>query len=235
MRASNPSIIEHILTIPQAQTKIFDLEWQSAFYTVFHQTKTSKLLHTVCMAPIVFSLFALASYVDVSSVSLIDAFAAQTAFNGAFIAMLVFAIWYLIMDVTIGLVSLPIVVAFWLLANVFNSALGANGVYVALGTLFLFSFIQTVSHQPESVPPPHSGSNAFVPFGKWMQSSTLPQKIKVFFLFPVFTLVELISAPRLLPVQILRLMHRLGYKQALAKLTDERAKRVLESGDYNAY
>ena len=235
MSASNVSIIEHLLTIPEAQVRIFDLKWQSTFYTVFHQTKTSKLLHTLCMAPIVFSLFALASYIDFSDAAVIDSLSGLTAINGAFVVLIVSAIWYLLMDVTIGLVTMPIIVAFWLLANAFNAYFGFNGVYVAIGTLFLFSFIQTVSHQPEPVPPPHSGSKKFVAYKKWMKIASVGQKVKVVLLFPVFTCVELISSPRLLPVQVLRLMHRFGYRKDFEKETTMLAKRVLKSGDYKAY
>lgn len=229
------SLTQHLLTIPQAQVKIFDIEWQSAFYEVFHQTKTSKVLHTVCMAPIVFSLFALASYVDFTTASIIPALPETTAINGAFVVMIMSGIWYLMMNITIGLVSAPIVVAFWVLANVFNVSFGHDGIYIALIMLFLFSFIQTVSHQPEPVPPPHSGTKGFVAYKKWVKSATVGQKVKVIVLFPVFTMVELISSPRLLPVQILRLMHRFGYRPELKKLTTERAHRVLKTGDYEAY
>lgn len=235
METAKTSIVEHLLTIPEAQVRIFDLKWQSTFYTVFHQTKTSKLLHTLCMAPIVFSLFALASYINFSDVSLINSLPSVTAINGALVVLIVSAIWYLVMDLTIGLITIPIIIAFWILANTFNTFLGANGIYIALGMLFLFSFIQTVSHQPEPVPPPHSGSKKFVADKKWMKISSIGQKVKVFVLFPVFTCVELISSPRLLPVQVLRLMHRFGFRKEFEKETTALAKRVLKSGDYNAY
>lgn len=229
------SLSQHLLTIPQAQVKIFDIEWQSAFYEVFHQTKTSRLLHTICMAPIVYSLFVLASYIEFSNASILPSTPAYTAVNGAFVVMLVSAIWYLLMDLTIGLISLPILVAFWFLANVFSFSFGTDGIYAALVMLFTFSFIQTVSHQPEPVPPPHSGKKGFVAYKKWVKSATLAQKVKVILLFPVFTIVELISSPRLLPVQILRLMQKFGFRPELKKLTTERAHRVLKTGDYNAY
>lgn len=235
MEATRTSIIQHLLTIPEAQLRIFDLKWQSTFYTVFHQTKTSKLLHTVCMAPIVFSLFALASYINISGGSLIGSLPSITAVNGALIVLIVSAIWYLIMDLTVGMVTLPIILSFWILANLFNASLGTTGIYVALVMLFLFSFIQTVSHQPEPVPPPHSGGQKFVAYKKWMKIASLGQKIKVIVLFPVFTCVELISSPRLLPVQVLRLMHRFGFRKELEEETTALAKRVLKSGDYNAY
>ncbi|MFT5104205.1 MAG: YGL010W-like membrane protein [Candidatus Latescibacterota bacterium] len=235
METAKTSIVEHLLTIPEAQVRIFDLKWQSTFYTVFHQTKTSKLLHTLCMAPIVFSLFALASYVEFSDAYLFEAFPIITVVNGALLVFVISAIWYLIMDITVGLVTVPIILTFWLLANAFNAVFGTDGVYLALITLFTFSFIQTLSHQPEPVPPPHSGSKKFVAFKKWAKIASVSQKIKVITLFPVFTCVELISSPRLLPVQVLRLMHRFGFRKDLEKETTERAKRVLKSGDYNAY
>lgn len=235
MQTDKVTVVEHLLTIPEAQVRIFDIEWQSAFYEVFHQTKTSRLFHTLCMAPIVFSLFALSSYINISSVSLIPGLDLLTAVNGAFVLMLMLAVWYLIMDLTIGLVSVPILIGFWMLSNVFSYGLGFTGIYVAIGVLIVASLIQTISHQPELVPPPHSGSKEFVPYKEWITNSSLGQRIKVIILFPVFTMVELISSPRLLPVQVLRLMHRFGYKPELKALTEKRAKRVLETGDYNAY
>lgn len=235
MQSEKVSVAQHLLTIPEAQIRIFDIEWQSAFYEVFHQTKTSRILHTLCMAPIVFSLFALASYINISSSSLIPSLDVLTAVNGAFVLMLILAVWYLIMDLTIGLVSVPILISFWVLANIFSYGFGFAGVYVATGILIVASLIQTISHQPELVPPPHSGSKEFVPYKKWISDSSVAQRIKVIVLFPVFTMVELISSPRLLPVQVLRLMHRFGYKPELKTLTEERAKRVLKTGDYNAY
>lgn len=235
MATQRISITEHLLTIPEAQVRIFDLKWQSTFYTVFHQTKTSRLLHTFCMAPIVFSLFILASYIDFSDAALMTSLPAVTAVNGALVVLLISATWYLLMDVAVGLATLPIILGFWVLANVFSASLGVNGIYLAVGMLLLFSFIQTVSHQPEPVPPPHSGSKKFIAYKKWIKTATIGQKLKVIVLFPVFTFVELISSPRLLPVQVLRLMHRFGYRKDLEKETTELAKRVLSSGNYNAY
>lgn len=235
MQPAKTTIAEHLLTIPEAQLRVFDLKWQSTFYTVFHQTRISKLLHTFCMAPIVFSLYILASYVNILEASLLSSAPNITAVNGSLIVLILSSIWYLIMDVTIGLVTMPIILAFWVLANVFNSYFGTTGIYIALGMLFLFSFIQTVSHQPEPVPPPHSGSKKFLAYKKWMKIASIGQKVKVIVLFPVFTCVELISSPRLLPVQVLRLLHRFGYRKELEQETTERAKRVLRSGDYNAY
>lgn len=234
MEATRTSIIRHLLTIPEAQVRVFDLKWQSTFYTVFHQTKTSKLLHTICMAPIVFCLFALSSYINFGQ-SLSSGLFTATAINGAFIVLIVSAVWYILMDVTIGLVTLPVIGAFWVLANLFNAYFGTTGIYVALGMLFFFSFLQTVSHQPEPVPPPHSGGNKFIAYKKWIKTASIAQKVKVVVLFPVFTCVELISSPRLLPVQVLRLMHRFGYKKDFEQETTDLAKRVLKSGDYNAY
>lgn len=231
----NHSVLDHILTIPEAQIKIFDLEWQSAFYSVFHQTTFSKMLHTLCMAPIVFSLFVLTSYLDIGGAQIISNFPVYTAVNGAFLVLIIFALWYLVMDTTIGLVSLPILLFFWIAANTFNAAFGAEGWKIALGILFLCSFVQTISHQPEPVPPPHSGSNKFLSYKEWNASAHWTNKLKVSVLFPVFVMVELISSPRLLPIQVLRLMHRMGYKPKLKAITEARAKRVLETGDYNAY
>lgn len=229
------SLLDHVFTIPEAQTKIFDLEWQSAFYTVFHQTKTARLLHAICMAPIVISLYVLTSYIGLGGQSLLSGAAEITVINGAFVVMIVSIIWYLIMDVKVGLVALPFVVAFWLVANTANYLAGDLGLPIALAVLVIASMVQTISHQPEMVPPPHSGSSKFVQFKYWVQNVPFLHRLRVGLMFPWFSVVELISSPRLFPIQLLRLMHKFGYKTELEALTEKRARRVLETGNYDAY
>ena len=235
MQKDHYTLIDHLLTIPEAQIKIFDLEWQSAFYTVFHQTRASRLLHAFCMAPIVFSLFTLASYWNIGGAHIIESLPHLTAVNGAFIVLIVLTLWYLIMDSTIGMATFPILIGFWGLANGFNYSFGTEGWYIALGLLFTFSFFQTISHQPEPVPPPHSGTQSFLSYREWNKTASFGNKTKVIALLPIFVMIELISSPRLLPIQMLRLFHKFGYKPELLKRTEEGAKRVLASGDYNAY
>lgn len=229
------SLLDHLLTIPEAQVKIFDLEWQSAFYSVFHQTRTSKLLHAFCMAPIVISLFVLTSYIGFGGHAVLPWAAGITAINGAFVLMLVSAAWYLAMDVRVGLLAIPFLISFWLTANAVNFYGGAMAWQITLGVLFLAAAIQTISHQPELVPPPHSGSAGFKQFSQWVEDTSLASRVRIALMFPLFTLLELVSSPRLFAVQLLRLMHRFGYKPELKALTEKRARRVLETGDYSTY
>lgn len=235
MQTSKNDLLHTLLTIPEAQVKILDIAWQSAFYNVFHQTRTSRLLHALCMAPIVLSMFVLVAFIPVGGISLIPGLPEFTAINGAFAMAILFGIWYLAMDIGVGLVSLPLMVAFWLFANAMHMLGGPYTWAVALGVLIVASLIQTISHQPEQVPPPHSGTDGFKDYEHWIDDAPLAHKAKVMALFPVFTLVETISSPRLFAVQLLRLMHKFGYKKDLEKLTRKRAQRVLETGDYDAY
>ncbi len=229
------SLLDHLLTIPEAQVKVFDIEWQSAFYSVFHQTKTSRLLHALCMAPIVISLFVLMSYVSFGKFALFSWAPEITAVNGAFVLMLFSMVWYLLMDVRVGLLSLPFLFSFWLVSNGIHYIGGDLTWKITLGVLFLGSAIQTISHQPELVPPPHSGSSEFVNFKLWVKEVPFAHRLRIALMFPIFTMLELISSPRLFAVQLLRLMHKFGYKPELKKLTEKRAARVLETGRYEAY
>lgn len=229
------TLLDHVFTIPEAQVKIFDLEWQSVFYTVFHQTRTARLLHAICMAPIVMCLYVLTSYISLGGQSILPWAAEITAINGAFVVMIISIIWYLIMDIQVGLVALPFVVAFWLIANVVNHTAGDLGLPIALAVLVLTTMIQTISHQPEMVPPPHSGSSKFVQFKYWVQNVPFLHRLRVGLMFPWFSFIELISSPRLFPIQLLRLMHKFGYKPELEELTKKKARRVLETGNYDAY
>lgn len=229
------TVVDHLLTIPEAQTRIFDLEWQSTFYTVFHQTRTSRLLHALCMAPICFSLFLLATYWDLGTGSLFRTLPELTAINGSIIILMICSIWYIAMDRTVGFATMPVILGFWLLANGTHYLMGMSGVWFGLALLFGASAIQTISHQPEQVPPPHSGTDKFMSFPEWQQKASFWHKFKVSVMFPIFTMVELISSPRLMPVQILRLMHKFGYRKDMEARNNLRARRVLETGNYDAY
>ncbi len=229
------TLLEHILTIPEAQTRVLDLEWQSTFYTVFHQTRTSRIFHAFCMAPIVLCLFVFATFIDLGVGSMVTAWAPYTAINGGLIVLLFLTVWYVAMDVKVGLATIPVILSLWVVANLLTFGLGDTAWWLAIGVLAVCTFLQTVSHQPEPVPPPHSGTDAFVEYSVWYKSSSFWNKVKVTVLFPVFMTVELVSSPRLMPVQILRLMHKFGFRKEMEARTERKAQHVLATGDYQAY
>ena len=231
--ANKPTLLEQLIIIPNAQSRILDLEYQATLFTVFHQTPLSRILHTLCMGPIVFTMLILASYIPIGEGCLITGWETSTMYNGSIFLMAFLLAWYFILDLGVGIAVAPVVIGIWMLGNVYNAHFGMQGVIYAIIALFVLSAIQTISHAMEPIPPPHSGTKGFVDIKDWQKTASLGMKVLIGSLFPVFTMVELISSPRLMPIIGLRTLHILGYKPEIQKRCNERAQKILATGDYN--
>jgi hypothetical protein len=187
---------------PEAWTRPFDLQFQAELYEVFHRTWLSRLFHGLCIAPNTFAWFLLASALP-GAAGVYAAYALATALT----------VWYLALERTVGALLAPLLFACAFVAHKLAApgSVGPGPVYGALAIMGVCSVLQTLSHTLEPVPPPWSGTRTWKPFDEWWRTSSLGNKVGLFTLTPtVFVLLEWSASPRLLPVQVMKILGRLG-------------------------
>ncbi|HSN98305.1 MAG TPA: hypothetical protein VLS89_08400, partial [Candidatus Nanopelagicales bacterium] len=201
-----------------------DLHLQTAWYDVFHRSRINQVSHALCMGPIVWSLLVLASAAPWLRVDL-------PWFDLGLVAAGALTIAYIAMDRVLGLVMAPIVAALWWTAHLFVGARGEGALPAALAVLIIAGALQTWTHAFEDVPPPLSGTSGWVPVAAWRRTTPLSRQLLAFALtLSVYILVEIASSPRLLGVQVFKLLLRLGYQPSVrAELTHE-STRILSGG-----
>ena len=121
------------------------------------------------------------------------------------------------------------VLPLWLTANLFIGATGSEYVgWVGLA-MYLLSFGQSASHGLEDIPPPYNGTGRFVPRDQVSKAT----QTRMALLFPFLSFHEWIASPKLLPYQMLRGLHKLGYRKDLEKRVQDKAQRMLATGIYD--
>ena len=96
----------------------------------------------------------------------------------------------------------------------------------ALATLALMALFQNLSHAVEPVPPTLT-CRGFEPFALFWASAGGFERSRLLALNLLYIPLELVSAPRLFAVHVLRAMHRLGWQRAWADAVSGRAARIL--------
>lgn len=130
--------------------------------------------------------------------------AASTPWPAAAVALLgvSLAAWYVAMNRVVGLVA---------------------GVVVALVAL---AAAQNLSHSVEPVPPTLTG-RGFEPFAVYWGRASGGERLRLLALNTVYLPLELVSAPRLFAVHVLRALQRLGWRRDWAADVVVRAERIL--------
>ena len=137
------------------------------------------------------------------------------------------ALWYVALDRTVGLAASAQVGVLLALAWAGSRAGLTAGDAVAV--LAVTAAAQNISHAVEPVPPVLTG-RGFEPFATyWAQASTA-HRVRLIALNVFYLPLELVSAPRLFPVHVLRVMHRFGWRREQAADVRARADAILAAG-----
>jgi hypothetical protein len=108
------------------------------------------------------------------------------------------------------------------------SELGAT-TWHALALLAVVAAAQNVSHSVEPVPPALTG-RGFESFPLYWSRASGAQRVRLLSLNALYLPLELVSAPRLFAVHIMRAMQRLGWRRAWAAELRARADVILGGG-----
>jgi hypothetical protein len=179
-------------------------------YELFHRRPVARVGHLLC-TPLI-------------NVALLGALGAALPY-GALIGAAAIVLWSLYVDRAAGLIMAPIAVAAALIAQ----ALVGTHVIIALGAAWLGGFLQAISHAAEPIPPPWTGSHAFMPLRAWLRTAPLSRIVALALLAPsVFPLLEVWAAPRVWVLQVLHVMMRAGYRPQLRAHLEGRVVQILD-------
>ncbi|ETW05117.1 hypothetical protein H310_04138 [Aphanomyces invadans] len=125
----------------------FDLEKQVEFYLSYHSNPINKLLHVICIWPILLSaIFLLCSTTPYFDVPFQPYVVANTALVGA----VIYVVWYIVLDSYAGTLAASFIVAMYIWSNVYIShavaTTGESPWRMALGIHVTAWIIQFIGH-----------------------------------------------------------------------------------------
>lgn len=230
-KESGSTLLHLFMIVPTAQTKVLSLRYQAELYEAFHQDWRSQLLHVLFTIPALVGFLALLASIPIGfNVQLFPGVAAANSINLALLGVFALFTWYALFDKWVALFALPFLVGAWVLANWAVLKWGGFAALYALALIFLCGAIQALSHIFEDVPPPLSGSDSWADKHEWWSNASFKQVATIGIMFPVYSTLELISIPRIFPLQILRLLHRFGYRKDFAEEVKKEALAMLFAG-----
>ncbi|KAF0746414.1 hypothetical protein DYB26_009687 [Aphanomyces astaci] len=127
----------------------FDLEKQVTFYMSYHSDPTNKTLHLLCIWPIllsaIFLLCTTAPFVDVA-----QALHPYVVANAALVGVLIYVLWYIVLDPYAGTLAAALIVSMYVWSNVVIAdavaATGESPWRLALGIHVTAWIIQFIGH-----------------------------------------------------------------------------------------
>jgi hypothetical protein len=208
-----PSFARLVLVEPGVYTRVFDLDYQAEQFELFHGHASTRWTHYLGTQVIVASLLLLTWELRVGPVAL--AVVVTAGLGG----------WYVAMHRAVGVVAaLQVVVLATLVAGLRDAfALTPAHAVIALG---LCALAQNLSHAREPVPPALTG-RGFEPFPLYWSKATTWERVRLLLLNTLYLPLELVSAPRLFAVHVLRALHRLGWRRPWADDVRARAQAML--------
>jgi hypothetical protein len=215
MRPTPHDMGERIFIVPRAHTAIFETRFQLEMYVLFHRSPVAWIGHVVGTPTI-----------------LLGAFVALQALGGAtWPALALLAVVTLLgirIDALAGAITGVLGLALVGLAAWLGAATGSNGTLVGLALVGVGGAIQTFSHAFEDVPPPHSGTDVFVPMRDWKRRIDLRELVRSTALtLGVFFWLELWATPRIWAIQVLQALMAAGWKPELRAALKERTREIL--------
>lgn len=106
--------------------QLLRLDRQYAFYAGFHRNRINQLIHVICIPLIVISVLIFLSFVKLPVPIFQDGARFLTSF---------YAIYYIILDVQIGLSALPLVLSYHILAKLALSAIKSTPYIICFALL----------------------------------------------------------------------------------------------------
>ena len=209
-----PSFVELVLVEPDVYWRIFSLDFQAEEFEVFHRRALTRWTHYLGTQVIVWAFLLLTMDWRIGPVPVAVLVAA------ALVA------WYLRMDRVVGLVTGAQVIVLFALAWLASSA--GLGAWTAVLALVVAAAAQNISHSVEPVPPVLTG-RGFESFPVYWSEASPWHRVRLLLLNVFYLPLELVSAPRLFPVHVMRAMHLVGWRPDRAADVHARAMAALEA------
>lgn len=197
-----------MLIEPGVYVRVFDLDYQAEQFEVFHARWTTRWVHFLGTQVIVGAFLLLAAQASPLAALVVA---------GALVA------WYLAMHRVVGLVAALDIIALTVVAVASRETFGWQHALTALGVAAL---AQNLSHAVEPVPPTLTG-RGFESFPVYWRQASSWHRVRLLLLNLLYAPMELVSAPRLLAVHVLRALQRLGWNRAWASEVTARAAAIL--------
>lgn len=210
---------ERLLIVPQAHTAILHTQFQLEMYELFHRTAGGRIGHMIGTPTI------LAGLTMLLTVATGTLWPAAALFG-------VIALYGLRIDLLAGAITAVAGGGLMALTLVTMPAEPGQALMVSAGLIVGGLMVQTGSHMFEDVPPPHSGTDEFMPLGQWvLQVGVLEMLRSALLAFTVFLALELWATFRIWPLQLLHVLMAVGYRPELrAALTARSEEIVAEPG-----
>jgi hypothetical protein len=189
--ADQPSFVELVLVEPAVYWRVFSLDYQTEQFEVFHRHPLTRRTHYVGTQLIVWALLLLTFGYRIGPLPI------------ALVLATVLIAWYVRMDRVVGLVAGLQVVLLTVLAWLASSA-GLTPFDAAV-VLLVAAAAQNISHSVEPVPPVLTG-RGFEPFLVYWSQASPWHRVRLLLLNLFYLPLELVSAPRLFPVHVMRAM-----------------------------
>jgi hypothetical protein len=209
---ASPSLVQLLFIEPSAFVRVLDLDYQAERFAVFHVHALTRWTHYLGTPLMLAALFLLAWPFAVGPVP------------APVLLGLALSAWYLRLDWTVGLAGTVALAGLALLAGGAHQALGW-GPGPALAAVALLAGALNLSHAVEPVPPTLTG-RGFEAFPVFWRRATADQRLRVLALNAAYLPLEVVSAPRLFPVHVLRALHTLGWRRAWSADVARRAEAV---------
>ena len=240
-----------VTVTPSAHVANLSLHFQSYLFDLFHRTLLSRVAHVVCMPLInMMVLVWLAQFGADPGDALLDP-------SGALLAAIVLCVWYLVQGrwngvLGLGLAMLPLTAATYVGAWMYWGAFGLSAVertWWAPTTswanpilwMVVLSFVQAASHAPEpKLPPRVTGTDHWQTLPEFVfgprerrhgVAEVLLRLVRSALQIAYGALDEFWASWRLITVNVLELMWRLGYRPEMYAQWKALSRRAIEHGD----
>lgn len=233
MGSATRRLTHALFIVPQAHVR-FDRRFQTEMYELFHVRPLARWGHLICTPIIVVALLAALAALgpifphgSVTTSGLVFADGALLV-DGALLGALAIIAWSFYVDRIAAIVMIPLAIAAALGARELAAALGDHALIGSLAIAYAGGLLQAISHASEPIPPPWTGSHAFVPLGTFLRTAPPSRMLGLALLSPtVFTLLEVWASPRVWVLEVLHLMMRAGYRPELRTQLDARIDEML--------
>jgi hypothetical protein len=207
-----PSFLELVLVERDVYWRVLSLDYQAEQFEVFHRSALTRWTHYVGTHLIVWAFLLLTIRATIGPVPV------------AVLLAIALIAWYIRLDRVVGVVAgLDVVVLLGLAAAASSRGLTPLSAVVVL---VVVAAAQNVSHSVEPVPPVLTG-RGFEPFPVFWSQASAWHRVRVLLLNVFYLPLELVSAPRLFPVHVMRAMHRFGWRPEQAAAVESRALAIL--------
>lgn len=201
-----------MLVEPDVYRRVLALDYQAEQFEVFHRSPITRWTHYVGTQVIVWAFLLLTAGLHVGPVPVSALLAAALI------------VWYVVLDRAVGAVAaIDVLVLLALATAAAGAGLTARDAVVVL---LVAAAAQNISHSVEPVPPVLTG-RGFEPFPVYWAQASGWDRVRLILLNVFYLPLELVSAPRLFPVHVMRAMHRLGWRPDQAADVRARADAIL--------